>query len=169
MNVFALRLFDFNLLSDARKILVLDVDVLFFKEPREIITWAGDVSSTGSLYSVEQYVPRRNARYEVVGFDRREPVPAWGNAGLLCFDKSAFSLEAVEGWIARDKELMDKYATFEQRLYNLLLQRSGNSAPLPDSYSFNFTDEDAIATHFAIKHLFFDNVPKLQEALSRSP
>lgn len=168
-NVFALRLFDFNLLSDATKILVLDVDVLFFKEPREIVAWAQDASSTGSLYSVEQYVPRRNARYEVVGFDRRVPVPGWGNAGLLCFDKSAFSLEAIEGWIARDKDLIDNHATFEQRLYNLLLQRSGDSAPLPDSYSFNYNDEDAVATHFAIKHLFFDNVPKLQEALSRSP
>lgn len=168
-NVFALRLFDFNLLSDARKILVVDVDVLYLKEPREIVAWAQDASSTGSPRSVEQYVPRWNAKYEVVGLDRREPAPGWGKAGLLCFDKSAFSLEAIEGWIARDKDLIDKHPTFDQRLYNLLLQRGGDSALLPDSYSFNYIDEDAVATHFAIKHHFFDNVPKLQEALSRSP
>jgi len=168
MYIFALRLFDFNLLSDARKILVLDVDVLFFKEPREIVAWVRDASSTGSLYSVEQYVPRRNARYEVVGFDRRETAPIWANAGLLCFAKSAFSLESIEGWIARDRAMMDKYATFEQRMYNLLLQRWGGAIPLPDSYAFNYTDEDVVATHFAIKHLFFDNVPRLQDAFSRS-
>ena len=64
------------------------------------------------------------------------------------------------------KELMDKYATFEQATYNHLIKKKADCLPLPDSYSFNYTDNIVIATHFAIKILFFKNLYRLAKALS---
>ncbi len=166
MHIFALRLFDFNLLSAATKVLVLDADVLFFKKPQEIINWAEDPADRNSLFSIEQYVPLRNVRYEVTGFERKVPPPTDANAGLLCLDKRAYDLEAIETWIDRNRELMDKLATFEQHAYNHLVKRKGGSMALPDSYSFNYTDDTVVATHFAIKHLFFGNLHRLQHILA---
>jgi hypothetical protein len=165
MHIFALRLFDFNLLSAATKTLVLDADILFFKKPQEIIEWAEDPEDRNSLYSIEQYIPQRNARYEVIGFERKVPPPTAANAGLLCFDKRGYDLGLIEDWIGRNREKMDKYATFEQSTYNHLVQTRGGSVPLPDSYSFNYTDQTVTATHFAIKHLFFRNLPRLEKVL----
>jgi hypothetical protein len=166
MHIFALRLFDFNLLSSASKTLVLDADVLFFRKPREIIDWAEDPADRNSLFSIEQYVPQRNLRYEVTGFARKDPPPTDANAGLLCLDKRAYDLDLIEDWIGRNRDLMDKVATFEQRAYNHLVQVRGGSSALPDSYSFNYTDADVVATHFAIKHLFFENLPRLRKVLA---
>ncbi|MEQ6341742.1 MAG: hypothetical protein M3A44_08840 [Gammaproteobacteria bacterium] len=165
MLIFSIRLFDFNLLSNTIKTLVLDADVLFFKEPREIIDWAEDPKDSNSLYSVEQYVPLRNTRNEIIDFERKTPIPTDANAGLLCLDKRAFKLEIIENWIGTNKERMGMYATFEQAAYNYLVKSKGGSMPLPDTYSFNYTDQDVIATHFAIKILFFKNIKRLQKVL----
>lgn len=167
MHIFALRLFDFNLLTDAKKILVLDCDVLFFRKPQQIMDWAEDPERHGSLFSIEQYVPLRNARYEIVGYQYKNPLPTDANCGLLCLDKRIHDLDVIEGWIGRNLERMDRLATFEQHAYNHLLQTSAGGAALPDSYSFNYTDDSVVASHFAIKHLFFENLPRLKRALSR--
>jgi len=167
MHVFALRLFDFNLVSDATKILVLDCDILFFKPPREIMDWAEDPDSRGSLYSIEQYVPLRDVRYDITGYQRKDPLPTDANAGLLCLDKRIHDLQALDAWIGRNLEKMDRLATFEQHAYNHLLQLKGGGTALPDAYSFNYTDERVVASHFAIKHLFFENLHRLKPALTK--
>lgn len=166
MHVFALRLFDFNLLTEATKILVLDCDVLFFKRPQQIMHWAEDTDRRGSLYSIEQYVPVRDVRNEIIEFRYKNPQPVDANAGLLCLDKRIYDLDAIEAWIGKNLEHMDRLATFEQHAYNHLLKTSPGGAALPDSYSFNYTDESVVATHFAIKHLFFGNLPRLKPALT---
>lgn len=166
MRIFSLRLFDFNLLSEAKKTLVLDADVLFFKEPTEILQWATSPSDGTSLYSVEQYLPVRDSRNNIVRFDLKTPRPTAANAGLLCFDKKALDLALVDKWIGEHRDLMDKYATFEQAAYNVLILREGKATPLPDTYSFNYTDDLVTATHFAIKVRFFENVSRLSGALA---
>lgn len=165
MHVFALRLFDFNLLTNAKRILVLDCDVLFFAPPIQLMAWAEEGTPAGSVYSVEQYVPLRNARYEIVGYRKKDPLPVDANAGLLGFDKSAYDLAAIESWIGKNLDRMDRLATFEQHAYNHLLKRSGSHTPLPDAYSFNYTDGSVVASHFAIKHLFFENIARVEPAL----
>jgi hypothetical protein len=165
-HIFALRLFDFNLLSSATKILVLDCDILFFQPPREIMEWAQDAGRRGSLYSLEQYVPLRNARYQITGYRYKDPLPTDGNAGLLCLDKRIFDIDAVEAWIGKNLDQARKLATFEQHAYNHLLRLAANGSALPDRYSFNYTDQTAVASHFAIKHLFFENLPRLKSALT---
>jgi len=166
MRIFAMRLFDFNMMSDAAKTLVLDADVLFFQEPREIVEWATDATAMGNIFSVEQYLPVRNARNEIVSFELKAPRPTDANAGLLCLDKRSFDLDAIERWIGAHLDWIDKYATFEQATYNHLIKRKGPTTSLPDAYSFNYTNHDVIATHFAIKMLFFRNVPRVIKAIS---
>jgi len=165
MRIFSIRLFDFNLISKASKTLVLDADVLFFKEPREIVEWAEEPKNSHNLFSVDQYKPIRNSRNEVVGYEHKNPTDA--NAGLLCLDKSAFSLDIIENWIGAHKDLMDKYATFEQAAYNHLIKSKDGGVPLPDTSSFNHTDRDVIATHFAIKILFLRTSSGLSKCFGR--
>jgi hypothetical protein len=166
MRIFALRLFDFNMVSSAKKTLVLDADVLFFRRPREIIDWAIDSDARGNLFSVEQYFPVRNARKNIVCYDLKVPRPTDANAGLLCFDRLCFDLDEIERWIGEHSDWMDKYATFEQAAYNHLIKKIGPTTSLPDSYSFNYTDDEVVATHFAIKHLFFENICRVVKAIS---
>lgn len=166
VRIFSIRLFDFNLISNASKILALDADVLFFKEPHEIIEWAIDPADRNSLYSVEQYLPIRNSRNDIIEFRRKTPPPTAANAGLLCFDKHTFDLNAIDSWIASRKESINMHATFEQAAYNHLIKKKGGSSPLPDTYSFNYTDQNVIATHFAIKNLFFQNLNRIFNAIS---
>lgn len=167
MHIFALRLFDFNLMSNATKTLVLDCDILFFKPPLEIMGWAEDPHRRGSLFSIEQYVPLRNVRYEITGYRRKDPLPTDANCGLLCLDKGIHDLGEINAWIGRNLDKMDRLATFEQHAYNHLLQTKGGGTPLPDTYSFNYTDDRVVASHFAIKHLFFENLHRLKSALTK--
>jgi hypothetical protein len=165
-HIFALRLFDFNLLSSAEKVLVLDCDVLFFQRPREIVDWAQDPDLQGCLYGIEQYVPLRSARHQITGYRYKNPLPTAANAGLLCLDKRIFNLDAIEAWIGQNLDRAPKLATFEQHAYNHILRLAANGKALPDSYSFNFTDQAAVASHFAIKHLFFENLRRLESVLT---
>ena len=144
-----------------------DCDILFFKPPHEIMDWAEDHDRPGSLYSIEQYVPLRNARNDITGYRRKDPLPTDANAGLLCLDKRIHDLDAIDGWIGRNLEKMDRLATFEQHAYNYLLQIKGGGIALPDTYSFNYTDDRVVASHFAIKNLFFENLHRLKPALTK--
>ncbi len=165
MRIFAIRLFDFNLMSDARKTLVLDADVLFFQAPRNHRMGRGSRGREQPVQLGAICTGERRAK-RVVDYECKTQPPTDFNAGLLCFDKRAFDLAAIDAWIGAKKELMVKYATFEQAAYNHLVKRKGGSAPLPDSYSFNYTDDRVVATHFAIKLLFFKNLKRLEAVLS---
>lgn len=165
MLIFALRLFDFNFVSKANKIFILDADVLFFNRPTEIMEWAEAEGDGSCLYTVEQYLPVWNSHYEIERFECKDPLPTDLNAGILCFDKRAYDLKIVDEWIGANKDLMYKVATFEQRAYNYLVHRQGTGRRLPSSYAFNYTGKDVVATHFAIKTLFFRNLRRAYEAL----
>lgn len=163
MFIMSLILFDYNLLTEASKILLLDADVLFFKKPKEIMDWVDDPEDTRTLYSVEAFSPYRNERNELC-FGPKTPRTL--NSGLICLHKSVFDLEAIEGWIGANKELMYESSNFEQLLYEHFIKAQAGNQPLPDSYPFNYTDPDVVATHFGIKIRFFENLKRIEKALS---
>lgn len=166
LGVFALKLLDFNLLTDAKKILVLDTDVLFFKKPKEILAWIEDEQCRNTLYGLEYYKPKLDVRHRLVGFERKTEEPVGFNSGLICLQRDVIDLSALEAWMESNKQRVDTTYTFEQHAYNHLVDRSDRHRALPDTYSFNYNDPDCIATHFGAKPLFFENLPRIQRLLA---
>jgi len=167
-SVFSLKLLDFSLLSNARRILVLDSDVLFFNRPDAIINWINDPSEVDCLYCYELYVPIRDERNSIILFERKPDVPLGFNSGLICFCRSAFNLARLDEWLGANRELAETVYTFEQRAYNYLVKNSGKHRSLPETYSFNYNSHDCVATHFGIKSLFFKNLSRIRLALMTS-
>ena len=167
-SVFSLKLLDFSLLSNARKMLILDSDVLFFSRPEAIINWVNDPSDNDCLYCFELYVPHRDASNRIIRFEQKPDVPLGFNSGLICFDRSRFDLTTLDEWLGINRELAETVYTFEQRAYNHLVKISGGHRPLPESYSFNYNSHDFVATHFGIKSLFFKNISRVRRALMTS-
>lgn len=141
--VLSIKLLDFNLLSNAKKILVLDTDILFFKKPIEILEWINDDKENRILSSVEQS-PRNIF-----------------NSGILCINKDIFNLDHIEEWIKNN----GIYDLTEQHVYESLMKKSGNYSELPTTYSHNKVLEDSISCHFGIKFLFFDNLKLINNLL----
>jgi len=164
-SIFSLKLLDFGLLSDARKILVLDSDVLFFGRPEAIIEWVDNAADSDCLYCFELYVPIRNARGKLIRFEKKPHTPPGFNSGLICLSRSVLDLAVLDEWLGMNRELAETVYTFEQHAYNHLVKHSGKHRPLPESYTFNFNHPDCVATHFGIKPLFFDNLPRVRRAL----
>ena len=166
MSIFSLKLLDFNLLTNARKTLVLDTDVLFFKRPEEIISWVDDINSKDSLYCHENYKPLFNKNKNVIGFERKTEMPLGFNSGLICLNRDVIDLAVFELWLIKNRERVDKVYTFEQHAYNHLVDRSNSHWALPETYSFNYNDANCIATHFGLKNLFFKNLPRIKKLLN---
>lgn len=167
MSVFSLKLLDFTLLGTARKILALDTDVLFFRRPQEIIDWIGDDGPGSTLYCFEDYRPTFHAGHLLTGFEPIQEPRCYFNSGLICIDRQVLDFDRLDDWIGRNAEAVDRAYTFEQSAYNHWIHGTPRHAPLPPSYSFNYTDEACIATHFGIKPLFYRNLPRVLKALRR--
>jgi hypothetical protein len=166
MSVFALKLLDFNLLTNASKILVLDTDVLFFRQPDEIINWADRGTGVGCRYCYEDYLPIFDDLGEIIRFQKKSTPSCYFNSGVICFDKAALDLSILDKWLGDNQELVDSVYILEQKAYNILVHNAPSHEPLPISYSFNYNDLNCIATHFGIKILFFQNLKRVLNALS---
>ncbi len=164
MFIMALILFDLNLVTNAKKIMIMDIDVLFFRKPSEILHWIEDPEDRHTLYSVEAYKPY---------FDQNgvrqytAKVAKTLNSGLLCINKDTlYNLDEIELWISENKDLMYTSSNFEQLCYSFLIKRHPDSVALPyDTYSFNYTDSESVATHFGIKRMFFENIARIEPEL----
>lgn len=165
MHIFSVRLFDFNLFTQASKRMFLDADILFFKHPAEIVNWIEDDADTRSLFSVEAYEPLRDGR----GRYSFRPKDKTFNAGLICLATHMYDLDVIEQWIGDNQARMNRAPTFEQAAYEHCIRRFDHSEPLPDSYPFNYTDGNVVATHFGIKRLFFENLHRVRPALLKQP
>ena len=161
MSVFALKLLDFNLLTAASRILVLDTDVLFFRKPSEVLDWIDNNAEAQCMYCYEDYAPVRNRAGTIVRFERKAAPSCYFNSGLICFDKSVLDLGTLDCWLKEHGHLTNTLYTFEQHAYNAVVHRCTSHAPLSAEYSFNFNGPDGVATHFGIKSLFFENLNKV--------
>lgn len=165
MSIFALKLLDFNLLTAASRILVLDTDVLFFRRPSELLDWVDNKSEAQCMYCYEDYAPVRNRAGVIAGFERKAAPSCYFNSGLICFDKPVMDLSALDNWLKEYGHLTNTLYTFEQFAYNGLVHRCTSHAPLSVDYSFNFNGPNCVATHFGIKRLFFDNLRRVHRDL----
>ena len=165
MSIFAIKLLDFNLLTAASRILVLDTDVLFFRRPSELLDWVDNKSEAQCMYCYEDYAPVRNRAGVIAGFERKAAPSCYFNSGLICFDKPVMDLSALDSWLKEYGHLTNTLYTFEQFAYNVLVHRCASHAPLSPDYSFNFNGPNCVATHFGIKRLFFGNLQRVHKDL----
>jgi len=161
---FSMKLLDGNYLSSANKIMILDSDVLFFDKPTEIMDWIEDEAEEKSVYLIEEFVPYFDERY-TVHFRINDEPPTGINTGLFCYHKNILDLEALEQWMDQHKKTAFMLRTAEQHAYGYLAKRHCHE-PLPGTYTFNNRKEDSIATHFGIKHLFYQNLKTVYQSLS---
>jgi hypothetical protein len=165
MFIMSLILFDICLLTEAEKVMIMDVDVLFFQRPDEIVDWVEDASDQRTLYSVEAYKPYRDEKNRLQYTSKAAQTL---NSGLLCIHReSVYDLDKIERWIGENKDLMYTSPVFEQLCYSSPIKPRSDSVPLPPAvYSFNYHGPESKMTHFGMKRFFFENLPRLEPELS---
>lgn len=134
-NLF-LKFSDFPAWTPGRRFLVLDSDVIFFRQPREIVDWAESGSDT-CLYNEdtkEKYCIPRAFIAERLGVDM------WPrfNSGLVTMPLEAVSLDAAERLVAAFEENAHHPQFFEQTLYGLMGSLWGRGGALPPAYEISW-------------------------------
>lgn len=165
MFIMSLILFDICLLTEAEKVMIMDVDILFFQRPDEIVDWVEDPEDTRSLYSVEAFKPYRDERNRLQFTSK--PAETL-NSGLLCVHRdTVYKLAEIERWIGENKDLMYTSPVFEQLCYSFLIKPRPDSVPLPPAvYAFNYNGPESKMTHFGMKRRFFENLPRIEADLA---
>ena len=165
----ALKIFDIPALSDAKRIIVLDSDVLFFSYPHEIMHWVVNESlecwfnadvAEGSLIS------EKDARDDLA-------VKLWPkvNSGLCLLVREALDLEFCEKALGETNILQGHIWRVEQTLYALCASRFGRGGLLPPTYEVSLRKnaaDTAIARHYvgAVRDRFYaEGIKRLHPVL----
>ena len=142
-NGFMLKLVDVNLLSEARRLLVLDSDVLFFRRPDELLSavrgapdgmlFQRDADSTYNLTLDE-------ARTEL-GINLAPRV----NTGIMLFTKSAVDLCRCEA-LLEHPAVARQTGWVEQTLYALVASAGDSVRYLSADYLVSLEPEESLAS-----------------------
>jgi hypothetical protein len=152
-NILATKFFGPLMFDDSQKYLVLDSDLLFFREPLEILNWAH--SDADELYfnkDVKDWSQVDQATcLERLGFELWPKV----NSGLCCISRSAIDLHDTERFLS-DNGLYQKSDPWmlEQTLFALHASKNNLGGLLPDTYEISLgADSSAhcIARHYVGK------------------
>jgi lipopolysaccharide biosynthesis glycosyltransferase len=130
-NVLTLKMFDFNLLSKSEKILSFDSDILFFRQPAEIIQNINSGSSE-TIYNCEFNNPTYSTNATIT---ESFPFVLTGfNSGLMCYVRENFQLAEIAeivDWVYLHQESLS--CLDEQVIYAILAERK-LSRPLSSQY-----------------------------------
>jgi hypothetical protein len=171
-NLF-LKFFDFPAYAPYDRFVVLDSDVIFFKRPGEILSWAdrGKEECWFNEDTREKYcIPRPRIEQEL-GMKIWERV----NTGICLIPKSAISLELAERLIAAFETNAHHPQFFEQTLYALMASALNKGGMLPPTYNISWgylRAAGSICRHYvgAFKHdlLYIEGAPSLLALLAIS-
>ncbi|MEY4939536.1 MAG: hypothetical protein RIQ93_1271 [Verrucomicrobiota bacterium] len=167
----ARKIIDVPLLSESRRFILLDSDVLFFRQPEEILQWVDDPTDDRCWFN-EDVAESSN----VTPFEAQErlgvtPVPRV-NSGLCLLPAAVVDLDFCERAL-RDTALLNGHIwRVEQTLFALCAARHSRSALLPRAYEVSLgaaMQPGAIARHYvgAVRDRFWsEGVWKLAAQLS---
>jgi hypothetical protein len=130
-NILTLKMFDFNLLSKAKKILSFDSDILFFRQPAEIIQNINSCSSE-IIYNREFNNPVYSINATIT--ESFPSVLPGFNSGLMCYVREDFHLAEIAemvDWVYLHQDHLDRLD--EQVIYAILAERK-LSRPLSSQY-----------------------------------
>ena len=168
----ALKILDIPLLTPAERFLLIDSDVLFYRRPGALLTWADsereecwfnqDVAEASLLTPAE-------AR-ELLGVQLWEKV----NSGLCCIAQRAIDLDFCDHCMRKTDIAAGQIWRLEQTLYALCASRFGRGGLLPPYYEVSLgrsAGPDCIARHYvgAVRQRFFgEGLPLLRHLLDSS-
>ncbi len=146
----ALKLFDTVHFATSNRLIVLDSDVLFFKEPREILDWTA--AEKGECWfnegAAEEAVISSTEAREEFGVRLWQRV----NSGICLLEKSAIDLDFCDRALAETSLLRGEVSRVEPTLFSLCASRHGRGGLLPKSYEVSLqrvAAEAAISRHYA--------------------
>jgi hypothetical protein len=155
--------------AGAPKMLLIDSDIVFFKEPREILDWVdsdsenmffcGDLSDTAKALRA----PLRDK----LGVRLWESV----NSGICCLCPGRFEFGDTEKFL-RELDLLQTLDPWliEQTLFAIHASASGKGGLLPSTYELSYSPAcapDCVARHYVgkVRELFYtEAVPALAES-----
>ena len=164
-NLF-LKFFDLPAFAPGERMILLDSDVIFFKQPKEILAWV-DAQSEECWYNEDTKEKYCIPRYEI------EPalgIKLWPrfNSGLVLMPLVAISLPLAEQLLVTFKTTAHHPQFFEQTLYALMSSAWNRGGALPATYEISwglFRKPHSICRHYvgAFKHdlLYIEGVTTL--------
>lgn len=148
-NIFLMRFIDMSFLSCGKTVMIMGDDVLFFKQPQEIIDFVGGKTPYDAIASqcdgvmylgVDDYYLNK---YELIekGANRV-------NADLMLFNKNSFNLDGIAEYF--DHTLMDENYYFMEMAGFASIMAQGNLGLLPlNKYHIKGkVHQDTIMKHF---------------------
>ena len=149
-NGFMLKLIDVNLLSEARQLLLLDSDVLFFKRPSELIA-AVDAPPDGSLFQRDAG-STYNVTLDEASAELGITLAPQVNTGIMLFNRQAVDLRRCEE-LLEHAGVARPTGWIEQTLYALVASEQQAVRYLPSTYLVSLEPEAdlsaLVARHYA--------------------
>jgi hypothetical protein len=143
---FGRRLIDFYLMSDAKAIITIDADVIFFNKPNELIVSSNEVGKNKYNKDMSYYYSMEN--HEIVSAFEIYPVSLI-NAGLSLVWRESVDFNKINEWLANPK-LFDESWLTEQTIHALLSTIYGVEL-LPETYRLGTTpglENNSISKHY---------------------
>lgn len=158
---FFLKFFDPWLYAPSKRYILLDADVIFYRQPREIVEWVTR-ADLGCLYMrdiKEVFCTSRESIERYCGFR----VPSPFNAGFLCMDKGAIDPDFCERFLSEFENKSEHPQFLEQTLHALCVARHGSGCELPHTYEMTWNllrRPDSICRHYVgpskFDHLYIE-------------
>ncbi len=148
----AIKAFDVPQLTDSPRFLLFDPDVLFFKEPQEIMTWVSTMSDDSCWFNQDFQEPSPIPE-RVVAKDYGFRLWSRVNSGLCLLNKYAVNnLEAMDYWLQNPLlQKPDIQWRVEQTLLALCAAKSINGGLLPPVYEVSnnrHRDSHGVSRHY---------------------
>jgi hypothetical protein len=145
-NIATLKLFDFFILSSAKRIISIDSDIVFFQFPDELLKHDNNVNRYNRdfqfAYSLSLEEIKENFNIDIISNV---------NSGLFNVSREIFNPQKLEEWLQNEKLFSNKWVT-EQTLHALLAHtHTSGIAHLSSQYMVSTTrgiHEDAICKHY---------------------
>jgi len=173
MHPLAQKIFDAPHYCTAERFMVLDSDILFFRRPKEILTWADAVNEDcwfNEDVAESALVSPKEAVEEL-------ELTLWPrvNSGLCLLHKKSLDLALCERALERTAILRGKVWRIEQTLFAICASRHGKGGMLPKTYEVSLGKHAAtgcIARHYvgAVRDEFYaEGLPRVERILFTDP
>jgi hypothetical protein len=166
LNVLSLKLFDPWIVQTTGDVILLDSDVLFFRNPGEVLHWLDEPTSRVSRWNVESGMATRlAANGDGVRAEMADSSVPEINSGLGLVTRASISFNAIESWLSDTDGPADWL--IEQNIYGRLSAIAGMDS-LPPEYHVANVDTlrpaASISTHYvgAVRGFFIsEGIPRL--------
>ena len=110
-NIATRKVFDFFILSDAKRIISIDSDIIFYKKPAHLINTKTNIYNQDFQYSYSMELDQLENYFKI------RP-PAFINSGLFNVSQKIMNFDLIEKWLNNDQFFSNKWVT-EQTIHAL--------------------------------------------------